>query len=207
MVIQNKLDNMATTESPGKEKCLADSPVVQPMDSFRVLNESEVQKLIEATPKKSCSLDPMPTPLVVGCIDVLLPVVTKVINLSLQTGSFADQWKCALVHPLLKKLGLDVVFQSFRPVSNLQYISKLAVKAVFSQTHEHMVVNEICPDLQSSYRQHHSTETALLKVMNDVPLKMNSQHVTLMVLLDLSASFNTVDPNIFLERLHRFGHR
>ena len=109
MVIQNKLDNMATTVSPGREKCLADSPVVQPMDSFGVLNESEVQKLIEATPKKSCSFDPMPTPLVVGCIDILLPVITKILNLSLQTGSFADQWKYALVHPLLKKLGLDLV--------------------------------------------------------------------------------------------------
>ena len=83
MVIQNKLDNMATTVSPGKEKCLADSPVVQPMDSFRELNESEVQKLIEATPNKFCSLGPMPTPLVVGCIDILLPVIIKVINLSL----------------------------------------------------------------------------------------------------------------------------
>ena len=109
MVIQNKLDNMATTVSPGTEKCLADSPVVQLMDSFGVLNESELQKLIEATPKKSCSFDPMPTPLVVGCIDVLLPVITKILNLSLQTGSFADQWKYALVHPLLKKLGLDLV--------------------------------------------------------------------------------------------------
>ena len=113
------------------------------MDSFGVLNDSEVQKLIEATPKKSCSLDPMPTPLVVDCIDILLPVITKIINLSLQTGSFDEQWKYALVHPLLKKLELDLVFQSFRPVSNLQYISKLTVKAVFSQTHEHMVVNEI----------------------------------------------------------------
>ena len=47
-----------------------------------------------------------------------------------------------------------------------------------------MVVNEIYPNLQSSYRQYHSTETALLKVMNDVLLKMNLQHVTLMVLLD-----------------------
>ena len=62
---------------------MADSPVVQPMDSFRELNESEVQKLIEATPKKFCSLDPMPTPLVVGCIDILLPVIIKFINLSL----------------------------------------------------------------------------------------------------------------------------
>ena len=66
-----------------------------------------------------------------------------------------------------------------------------------------MVVSEIYPDLQSSYRQHHRTETAWLKDMNDVLLKMNPQHVTLMVLLDLSATFDTVDQNILLERLHR----
>ena len=70
-----------------------------------------------------------------------------------------------------------------------------------------MVVNEIYPDLQSSYRQHHSTETALLKVMSNVLLKMNLQHVTLIVLLDLSAAFNTVAHNILLKRLHRFGHQ
>ena len=66
-----------------------------------------------------------------------------------------------------------------------------------------MVVSEIYPDLQSSYRQHHRTETAWLKDMNDVLLKMNPQHVTLMVLLDLSAAFGTVDHDILLERLHR----
>ena len=62
-------------------------------------------------------------------------------------------------------------------------------------------------DLQSSYRQHHSTKTTLLKVMNDVLLKMNSQLVTLIVLLDLSAAFNTVVHNIFWERLYRFSHQ
>ena len=163
VVIQNKPDDMAATVSPCSEKCVADTPAMQPMDCFRVLNELEVQKLIMATPKKSCKLDPMPTPLVDGCTDILLPVINRIINLSLQTGSFADQWKCALVHPLLKTLGLNLIFQSFRPVSNLQYISKLTEKAVFSQTHEHMVVNEIYPDLQSSYCQHHSTEMALLR--------------------------------------------
>ena len=65
-----------------------------------------------------------------------------------------------------------------------------------------MVVSEIYPDLQSSYRQHHRTETAWLKDINDVLLKMNPQHVTLMVLLDLSAAFDTVDHDILLERLH-----
>ena len=64
-----------------------------------------------------------------------------------------------------------------------------------------MVSNAIFPVLQSSYRQFHSTETALIKVMNDILLKMNSQHVTLLILLDLSAAFETVDHQKLLERL------
>ena len=64
-----------------------------------------------------------------------------------------------------------------------------------------MVSNAIFPALQSSYRQFHSTETALIKVINDILLKMNSQHITMLILLDLSAAFDTVDHRILLERL------
>ena len=64
-----------------------------------------------------------------------------------------------------------------------------------------MVSNAIFPALQSSYRQFHSTETALIKVMNDILLKMNSQHVTMLILLDLSGAFDTFDHRILLERL------
>ena len=131
----------------------------------------------------------MRTPLVVGCIDILLPVFTKIINLSLQTGSFASSWKCALVHPLLEKLLLDL------SAINLQYISNLSEKTVFSQTHKYMVVNEIYPCLQSPYCHNHSTATAFLKVMDNVLLKMNSPHVTVMVLLDLTSTFDTFDHN------------
>ena len=69
-----------------------------------------------------------------------------------------------------------------------------------------METNNIYPLLQSAYRKQHSTETALLKVMNDILLKMNSQHVTLLVMLDLSAAFDTVNHKILLERLqHDIG--
>ena len=54
-----------------------------------------------------------------------------------------------------------------------------------------MTINSLYPELQSSYHQHHSTETALLKMMNDVLLNMNSQQVTLKVLLDLNVTFDT----------------
>ena len=57
-----------------------------------------------------------------------------------------------------------------------------------------MGTNNIYPLLQSAYRKQHNTETALLKVMNDILLKMNSQHVTLLVMLDLSTAFDTVNP-------------
>ena len=73
----------------------------------------------------------MPASLVINCIDVLLPVITKIINLFLKSGSFASNWKCALhgYNPLVKKTGLDLVFKNYRPVSNLQYVSKLTLES------------------------------------------------------------------------------
>ena len=75
----------------------------------------------------------------------------------------------------------------------LQFVSKLTERAVFNQTHAHMCINDLYPSAQSAYRKHHSTETALLKIKNGLLLNMNKQHVTLLVLLDLSAAFDTVD--------------
>ena len=79
---------------------------------------------------ESCKLDPMPTPLAVNCIDSLVPVITKIINLSLSNSYVSDEWKCAIVYSLLKKPDLDLVFKSYRPVSNLPYVSKLTERAV-----------------------------------------------------------------------------
>ena len=76
---------------------------------------------------------------------MLLPVFTKIIYLSLESGVFADNWKCALVNPLLKKLGLDLVFKNFRPVSNPQYVSKFTERAVFNQVHDHKLCFSFVP--------------------------------------------------------------
>ena len=123
------------------------------------------------------------------------------INLSLKTGRFADEWKNHLVHPLLKKPGLELINKNFHPISNLQFTSKLTEKAVVIQLQTHMLTNGLFPEMKSAYREHHSTETVLLKVKNDILMNMDMGHVTLLVLLDLSAAFDTADDDIHIHRL------
>ena len=143
--------------------------------------------------KTSCVLDPLPTTLVCDSLDVLLPVITKLVNTSLTTSHFPTEWKQAIVNPLLKKGAKDVTHKNLRPISNLQFVSKITERAVFDQVYSHMTDNELFPVLQSAYRKGHSTETALLRVVNDILSNMNKQHVSILVLLDLSAAFDTVD--------------
>lgn len=165
---------------------------------FNLLSESEVFDLITASSKKSCPPDPIPTKLLIECVDVLLPPITKIINLSLDSGYFPRTWKCNLVRPLLKKDGLPPVSKSFRPVSILSFISKLVEAVVAKQLQHYLNCNNLFPVFQSAYRQNHSTETALLKVINDILLNMNNQRVNLLILLDLSAAFDTVDHDTML---------
>ncbi|CAB3993314.1 Hypothetical predicted protein [Paramuricea clavata] len=117
------------------------------------------------------------------------------INLSLQSGSFPENWKLAKV-PGLKKSKAEVIFDNLRPISNLSFVFKLTERAIFNQTHDHLTAHKLYPKAQSSYRQYHSTETAFLRVKNDILMNMNKHHVTLLVLLALSAVFDTVDNTI-----------
>ena len=188
-------DNAHPTRTPS-------SPItLYQLLNFDPLTEADVHKLILDTGKKSCPLDPMPTPLMLECLDILLPVITSLINLSLESGQFPNVWKEAIGYPLLKKVNLDTSFTNLRLISNLSYISKLTEKAVFHQLNNHLSLHELYPKLQSAYRKNHSTETALLKVTNDILVNMNSQRVSLLVLLDLSAAFDTIDHSILLNRL------
>jgi hypothetical protein len=106
--------------------------------------------------------------------------------------------KKALVKPLLKKATLDKeVMKNYRPLSNLSFVSKIIEKAAMSQLSSFASLTKF----QSAYRPLHSTETALLRVQNDILMQLDSGKGVLLCLLDLSAAFDTIDHNIFFQRL------
>ena len=97
--------------------------------NFELLSKDSVKKLVLSVPTKSCSLDPVPLKVVKECLDEIVPLLTVIINQSLQSGVFPDMWKEALVTPTLKKCGSDLAFKNFCPISNLQFVSKLVKRA------------------------------------------------------------------------------
>ncbi|CAB4011579.1 Hypothetical predicted protein [Paramuricea clavata] len=136
--------------------------------------------------------------MVKDCIDDLLPAISNMVNSSLVDVYFPDIWKEALVKPKLKKSNMDLIEKNYRPVSNLVFLSKVTERIAAKQMCGHLSINNLFPEFQSAYRNFHSTETALLRTRNDILINMNKQHVTLLVFLDLSAAFYTVDHDMHI---------
>ncbi len=118
------------------------------------------------------------------------------------SGTFPTQFKKAIIRPHLKKTNLDhEQMKNYRPVSNLHFLSKILEKLVVNRLDRYLELNNLHDPLQSAYRKQHSTETAVLKLSNDIIQGLDQEKVTILASLDLSAAFDTVDHSIFLHRL------
>ena len=112
-------------------------------------------------------------------------------------------FKSALVTPILNKRCLDHNdLNNYRPVSNLCFIAKILEKLVLSQVSSYLNSHNLCNTCQSAYRPGHSTETALLKVVNDLFLSLSKGNISALALLDFSSAFYTIDHPILVHRLH-----
>ena len=121
--------------------------------------------------------------------------------LSLTEGLFPNSEKMALIKPCLKGKLDHQILNSYRPISNLSFLSKIIEQVVLSQLNEHLSRVGILSDHQSAYRKNYSAETALCAVVNNDLMNMDEGKCSVLVLLDLSAAFDTVVHDLLINDL------
>ena len=180
-------------------------PCCNSMSFFALADIEMLSKVVSQLKPSTCPLDPLPTKFFKTIFDSVSKDILAIINCSLLTGIFPSELKTALVRPLLKKSNLDSsVLNNFRPISNLPFLSKILEKIVFKQLNNFLDANCAFDTFQSGFRSNHSTETALVKVVNDLRINADSKKLSVLALLDLSAAFDTVDHNILIDRLENW---
>ena len=130
------------------------------------MSQLTVKECILNSAPKSCELDPIPSKLLIECLDYILPSLTDKFNYSLASGIFPQCLKSALVTPILKKRCLDHNYlNKYRPVTNLCFIAKILEKLVLSQVSFYLNSHNLYNTCQSAHRPGHRTESALLKLL------------------------------------------
>jgi len=139
---------------------------------------------------------------------LLSPFIPLLLEKSLSIGLFPIEFKEAIVCLLLKKSVLDSTQKkNYRPVSNLSFLSKLLERAA-QAVEVFQDCSDLMPTMQSAYRRCHSTETAVLKIYDDLLLAADNGDESALCLLDLTAAFNTVDHDLVMLKLEcQFGLR
>ena len=208
--ILNLMDNLHSSYQTSKDMSviIKSAPCPSSFTELAEVSESYISELIEKSKPKSCCLDPLPTRVLKQSTDVLANPITEIINTSLNTGVFPTSLKKGNVQPLIKKRTLDCEeFSNYRPITNIAFLSKTIGRAAAARTLNYLTKNNLLAKFQSAYRQFHSTETALLRVCNEILQTIDEgQEVVLVVLLDLSSAFDTIDPKVLLDRLRiRYG--
>ena len=179
---------------------------VEYFDTLTPVTVDDVKTNITSAPSRSCDLDPLPKDVVPARAP---PVCHRNVQQVAEPRCLPQSQRHAIVTPRLKKANADPSdIKNYRPISNLTFMTKVVERLVCRQLVAYLDQRGLLLSLQSADRKHHSTETAVLKVILDILLAADRGDVTLLDLIDLLAAFDTVDHEILINHLQTsFGIR
>ena len=172
--------------------------------SFDHVTESDVIKIVKSISTNSRGVDDINSFILKLLIHRISGVLTHIINISFEHNIFPDRWKLAIIKPIPKIL-CPLQPSDFRPISLLPTLSKIIEKLANRQIVNYVTDHCLLDVYQSAYRLNHSTTTALLKICDDILESIEDNEVTLMVFLDFSKAFDTVNHRLLLEKLKILG--
>ena len=174
----------------------------QKLLKFSPINADELENIFKCMKLKNYSYDPFPVKILSNAYEKVSPYILRIINMSIECSEFPSNLKHSTVIPLIKDVNGDVeCMKNYRPLFNTQFLGKIIEKTILKQLEQHLTVNQLFSATQSGYRKYHSCETALLKIVNDIQLEMKENNLSLILMLDQSAAFDTVDLHILLHKL------
>ena len=178
-------------------------PVVAPLplSQVRPTDRDELTKTVRKSPNKTCSLDVLLTTLLKQTLDIHILTLVTIINLCVRQFSPAvgDSSRQTTAPEVFCRQGKLV--QNYRPVSNLAYIGTVMVKVAVRSLVDQVETHGLEEELQSVYRRNHCTETALMKIHNDVGCAVSQGQGAVLLFLDMSAAFDTVETTLLIDIL------
>ena len=172
--------------------------------SFRAASELEVKKVVNSIKSNSSGVDEINIFVLKLLINRISGVLTHIINISFEHSTFPDRWKKAIIKPIPKIL-CPLKASDFRPISLLPTLSKIIEKVANVQMVLYLNEHRLLDPNQSAYRVFHSTTTALLKITEDILESLEDLEISIMVFLDFSKAFDTVNHRLLLEKLKILG--
>ena len=175
-----------------------------PAFSFSEVTVGQVIKMVRTVKSNACGVDGISAYFLKLGIEHSVYAFTDIINASLKFNKFPERWKQSLVKPL-PKVSNPTVASDYRPISLLPAFSKIVEKLVAKQMVDYLKRTGYLDNLQSAYKQSHSTITALLNVCDDIYEALENSELTFLVLLDYSKAFDCANHRLILAKLKAAG--
>ncbi|XP_029171149.1 uncharacterized protein LOC114940599 [Nylanderia fulva] len=133
-------------------------------------------------------------------IDGILPILEHLFNFSLMSGEFPSQWRSALVCPI-PKIKNPTSVKHYRPISILPALSKILERVACEQINRYLEREDLRDQCQFAYRKNYSTQTCLIRMMDDVRQAVDLRMVTISVFFDFSKAFDRVNHRLLIKKL------
>lgn len=170
---------------------------------FEQFNVEDVGRAISSLNSTAVGCDGINIKFIKIILPYILPTITHIFNHIITTSNFPKYWKIANIIPVAKKNAPSAP-EDFRPISILPSISKAFERLLSTQIINHISINNLLTESQSGYRAKRSCNTAILKVMEDIRPAFDRGDITILVLIDFSKAFDTVNHDLLIMKLEKY---
>lgn len=179
--------------------CLAQADA-QDAFALRPATVRSLEIAVRATTSNVAGVDGISSTMLSLVFPVLKEHILHVLNFSLSKCTFPSEWKRALVCPI-SKVTSPTSPADYRPISLLSVLSKAFERIIARQISAHLEANNLRDPYQSAFRPHHSTQSALIRIIDDARRGIDERKVTIIVLFDFSKAFDCIRFDLLLAKL------